>query len=359
MTKKSDPIKITQICINILNHIYEKISEEKKTLLNHPCIMKYLFDQPIITRDNIIEAHNSIIHDSLPIVKLTSIARTSIEMSFLTLYQLSIDYYKKYTELSTKLSQKYDIKLEKYIVTPKPRINTATRKIMKVLNESNIDYIPNFSFKLLDQHTNICQKKPYIFKSELDINILGYIRADINKISQRLVLFAIIFDTATTTSDIMRQYIKHFILRKMNIHLLRLNDESNIKKEVTAFIKMVHISQKYLGINTVKYNLLGKKYMTADTLKSSVMLKSLHKFYDDYIYNHNLYLNYHYDYDNEPEILIDNGEKTINKKKRKDESNDDEPGDTSVVMTTDIFKKMAHSNILLSDWANQQANKIK
>jgi hypothetical protein len=76
----------------------------------------------------------------------------------------------------------------------------------------------------------------------------------------------------------MRDVMKQYYLSQMNIHLLRINDLDNIKEQIENFINEIISTEKYVSINTIKYQ---EKYFV-----SRIKHDGLQLFYNYYKKKH-------------------------------------------------------------------------
>jgi len=153
-------------------------------------------------------------------------------------------------------------------------------KISKKLDEINIRHVINWTFKHDEEYVSANKIKPYSFDVDLRINFLGLIFVGKKKLIKKMVLFAIEYDESGKEFRIS-DYLKQYYLRQMNVHLLRLNNKMNLRKEINRFIKEILDSSTYVVMNGL-----------IKTIKNDVSNK-LNIFYENYEYNHNLYYKYY------------------------------------------------------------------
>lgn len=257
--------------VQILNKSYLQILEQKKKFLNHPIMLGYFFYRPIIRTSNLQRAIN-LLKDVPPKRVVLGPDRPIIETLFLELYQALGEYqidYRRYLTIVSKYHQLTGTKpnLDKKLNFV-PKITKGTDIVGKMLEKISADYVPNWSFKLLDEKLIVHEKRPYSFQTDLKVDFLGYVIGP----KDRLVMYAIIFDEDKLT---IGDYLKQYFLQKMNIHLLRLNKKLKIGSEIKLFLNEIKNSQKYII----------KNGLDIENFKYSTKILLL-QFYSDYQYNH-------------------------------------------------------------------------
>lgn len=267
--------------IQALNRFNDSITEDKKELLNYPKTLEYLFNKPITKHANLKDALDSSQDNYVRHVRITRVDRTQIEALFFSM-MANKDEYLKYYQRYLKCLQDYN-KLTGAVLnfdTKLPYVPDTSHRVItigNILDEMKIEHISPWSFVLKDSHVNILEKKPYNFNTRLEVDYYGLVI-----FKNRMTQFAIIYDHAPkkiSTHDLLSQYY----LSVMNINLLRVNRNSDLETTINKFIDRIVRTDKY-----VSWNGLVAKNMPV----SARIQESLTNFYEDYNYNHILYLKY-------------------------------------------------------------------
>jgi len=274
-----DPTKLLNAIskyIQILNRSYQELVQNKKELMNNPKMMEYLFYHSINKKSNLKEAMEFVGDDTVKKVKLVGADQSQIEGMFLVLYHNTVEYQIDFERYLLLLAKYYKLTGNKLDLSKRlsfvPKRSTGINVIAKFLDSLSVDYIPQWSFTLVEQHLSSNKKMPYSFETDLQVDFYGYILDKKNKMIQ----YAIIYDESTAND-----YLAEYYLRQINIHLLRLNKKSDIGREIGKFFRIVAKTDKYLVRNG--FNI--------DSLKDDVE-NDLAIFYKDYYYNHIIYLKY-------------------------------------------------------------------
>lgn len=265
--------------INFLKTKFIFIEANKKKFLNHPKILEYLFSMPIIERDTISESIKACSNDIIPVI-LSDKDSMVIDDIITDLYSSIIEYLKHYEKFINKLNI-LDMTSEA-IISLLPFVPNNSNKHIEIkttLKESSIlYYIEQWSFTVCDKYINARKPIPYIYKSSLTVDY--FVLAE--NMKNEIILFAIEFDKKKNVDT----YLKQYYLRQMNIHLLYLDNKSDIKKKIKSFIIKILKNTTYIISN----GYIPKKIKTN---KSDNIITRLRLFSHDYNHNHNVYLKYY------------------------------------------------------------------
>lgn len=261
-----------------LNKIYKQYTDERKAILNHSIMFQYLFRKPLCEKKDLITASN-VLDTETYFLRLNDEQYKLIDGLFL-LSGSSFENYYKTCDLYIKITNEYNIKNKTNINFAKNiphifKLTPAIKKITNILDDMNIQNYIDWSFTLDDEHLSANKRKPYIFNTELSVDIFGYIYKK-NKFYQ----YAIEYDSRNkryTRTD----YFKQYCLQQMGIHLLRLKSNSRPISEIKKFIRSIKNSDTYIIQNGLT------------NIPKCTMYDKLQTFFSDYEYNHTLYLKYY------------------------------------------------------------------
>ena len=277
----------------ILQKEYEQYLEEKKLFLNNNKMIEYLFNKPTIkinALSDLIKPYELYDTTDVTVVRLTKNKKRILDLNVISLNK-NLDIY-------TRALDKY----EEYIVNEKniirevfyylPALSSLSKK-QQCIYEIIYDYEGKYGFLEYTYQWSFEQEGIHLHMKKLpELNYRQNFIYDFYGLSthkNHLVQFVILYDdnshfdtssnnfVKTHTEDIYKQ----FMLFHMNIHLLRLNRNSNIKTEIFSFLKNIKYTTKYIAVNPIKpINKLFNKDI--DDLMPDVK-----QFQDDYNYNHN------------------------------------------------------------------------
>ncbi|MEM0353957.1 MAG: hypothetical protein QXW79_00110 [Thermoplasmata archaeon] len=286
----------------LLYNIYKNYENEKKTLLNHPKMIQYLFNRPI---KKVINAKDLAIQTNYPIRKIHIEKEEEMEIFciFNVLNEELYRYNLLYNKYVNKTNQKSKIKVLTYlpILT---HLSSNDRKIIQTLEELSKKYSLSYTYHWTFGKQNLMHDF-YI--------ILVH--------NNRLIQFVIDHRIGCEVDDIVRQYI----LFQLNVHLLRLVDRKQIKKNIIKFVDKLTKTHHYLVLHEKKIN--------QKNISNILQNKCFISFCKDYQRNHIIYL----------------------KMKRSDDNFSDEDSDTSIinqpvdifsVVSQETFKKLTGKRII-------------
>lgn len=308
--------------------IYEKSREEQHAMLNHPRILEYLFHRPLIKNNNNTESY--------PIL-LTSVESQEIQSLFITLMDYNEGYYKMYRQYSKlkndpKVNSQSINNLDKNLPLCDLSLSLNMQLITAILDKLNIDHVINWSFNYSEDHVNSTKIKPYSFDIDGDIRVdfFGCMFIKTKSIlTKKMIMFAIEYDhMQKKITD--RDHLKQYFLRKMNIHLLRLNNNCNMKAVIKKFLQKIRQCDNYIIINGLAQRTINLDSVCIDSKSTAKQI--IDSFYSNYEYNHCIYLKYH---DKYKKLDLDNDDIEINTDQIIDE--DDAPG--AVMPVSDAFFK--------------------
>jgi hypothetical protein len=325
-----------------LSRIYEDFLIEKHDYLNHKKTIEYLFNKPLEKvssyHDLMYVSYESPARErSVKLVRLELKDKSKINSfwflmnEFLSDFSEEYNFYEKYIKI---YEQKYNksfnelLKFDYLPVSPiylphfvctfcktkrnsqkngklaknwvKSKLNIHKKNIMQILNKINnamnnkFSYVYKWNFKVEGEHTNL-MKLPTVNNQQSFV----YDFYGITMWYDQLVQFVILFDDDShfDSSPFCSQKVeekfdkihyddilKQFMLFQMNIHLLRLNERSNLKTEILSFIKRIRIR------TSTKYVIEGKIKPIARLFQSKEVIDELALFKEDYEYNHVIFL---------------------------------------------------------------------
>ena len=306
-----------------LYKIYNNFLVDKKKLLNHPKMIEYLFYKPIHKVENLKSGEKILDNDFYP-TRLNVTHKMDIEMQFenlcLSLYNY-LDKYKEYEKLVTKHINQTKSKINFNAYLPIVlNYSSNIEKISDALFDMGTTNVFDWTFECDDEHTNACKKQPYIFNLKFKVDVYGCFFTG-KKYSSTRKMFQIAIDYDSSSKKItINNYLKQYYLKKMNIHFLRLNKNSYYKSEIRNFIKKIKENNIYIiqnGLPVLRYEL---------NIENKLV-----DFYNDYEYNHHLYLNVHDKHKNDGLSVSEDDNQIFS----------EEPTDESGTVSKDFFKNMS------------------
>lgn len=269
--------------IKILNASYEDYLSQKKDVINGLSFLNYCFGDPLIEQQSFIVATTNIYSETRIGNKMQGSGADDFD-SYMTLLQGTMDKYLVDYSRHCAFSKKYKVaNVDRVIFNP--TMNENVKRIGAILKEMGIDHLRSWNFAFYDERTSATQRAPYIFKTNFELDVWGYVKLSNDKIVQ----FAIESDTIETADGCtdrisMSDYLKQFWLKKMNINLLRLDSKSNYKNEIARFILAIKGSHgRYVIHNGLDFDSMPKRIIDDP---HNFMSDSLLAFYADYQYNH-------------------------------------------------------------------------
>ncbi len=280
--------------------LYEKYIEEKHELMNHSKIIEYLFNKPspkIIKNKDLITDYDS----TIKIVRLEETDKNSIVFNFDTMngfFDRYIDLCKK-SEYATKMNLLPQRGITTNFVSNSNHktigqiktLSKETELINKILYKCEkpfkMSYISNWTFQIEGEHISLSKKPTVNIEEKYIFDFFG-----LTMVHGQLVLFVIEYDddfkfknytNEHHVNDIFQQYI----LFQLNINLLRLNKNSDFKKEIVRFLKLIRNTRQYVIENPIEP--ISKAF---STLPALVMKEKMDQFMADYKYNYLIYLKY-------------------------------------------------------------------
>ena len=237
--------------------------------LKDSTIRQYLFSNNLTIIESLADLTNTI-REPKPFkpVKLSSLTKTIVKLElkshtklnrlkndYICAHQKYITYAKKHkSEISTllensRISNYIQRKMELSVnfvknYGSKMSFSTGEIKIIKYLSKCDLIYYQNYRF-------SFCKNK-----ISLSYDFLCVIIKE-----DSLIMFVVEFDgdqhfkensLFDFKNNHIRDILKQHYLRQLNIHLLRLNEESNIEEELDNFIQKVSKTGVYLCQNPLK-----------------------------------------------------------------------------------------------------------
>lgn len=257
--------------------IYDNYLDDKKNLLNHPCVMEYLFNKPIGHFDCL----KDLISDYDCTVKriyLNNKDIDTISTRTLTMMNLLVDYSKKMDKY-TNLKNLSKVNYFRTISSLSPK----EQDIMDIIYDLpyQMNFIYKWSFNIEGKHNSVMKVPSVNFDQEIKCDFLCFLIHN-----NKLIIFAIQYDKddkKTVARNIyLNDMFKQYCLFQMNVHLLRLNRTHDFKKEIRYFVKKV--------INTNDYQIRHGMKPDLEILDNDKEIKNLLTFKKDYQYNHIAYL---------------------------------------------------------------------
>lgn len=267
-----------------LNDSYEK---DRCDFLNDRRIIQYLFEQPLEPIDNfqtnndnikILSTLNDHLNSECNPIYLSTFESSTIEAQIIAL----TDSREKYTYVYSKYLQEYPRSRARLPYIPRLlNKHSLLQKIQNLLDDQGISYVRDFDFGFRGEQTTT--DIPYSFNYQLKVDILGCVTDRTRgELTCTIHLFAII-DTLSKSNVkevFERDFIDQFCLRKMRIHLIRLDRRTDLNN----FIRFI----KKIKRRKTQYH--GKNLLVARS-RDSKWLAMLEQFYESYNYNHILFCN--------------------------------------------------------------------
>ena len=263
MSKKNNS---SRLVINLSNY-YDHYIDQKKTLLNHPKIVEYLFNNSSIN----ICCPNDLVFDHDPDIRLVRLDDTDSEYIKLLFFNL--------IESLTSYSSEYDNKR----IPSRVKINylpnlfdldshhRAVMKILDKLESQQISYVYQWSFTQEGKHLSTSRAATVNFTNETIFDFFG-----VSIYHSKMDLFVIQLNSGNHVDNIFME----FMLAQMNVHFLRLKSKSNINNEIINFFKKIRKTTERINIHPSKPI---TKIMTKE-------MPNISQFSIDYNYNHKIYL---------------------------------------------------------------------
>ncbi|BCS83479.1 hypothetical protein QLL95_gp0644 [Cotonvirus japonicus] len=289
--------------ISDISASYNKFLTNKKSLLAHKKIIKYLFQKSLIKLTcgdkiiNFFSDKDSEYFNSTTVIRVDSVEDGKIHEIILKA-QTNIDTYHEFNKSYNDHLNKYQSK-NFNIIKFNDLISLTTpfeRKIENILEQLgskyNLSYIYKWSFFQQNENLRVIDNPQINFSQNFtyDFFVIMTYRG-------RLIIFIIDIKNYLTKSQITS---KQIILFYMSVHYLLLNENntSDIKNIIISFIKKILSSSIYISENYYVPN--GR--LTTKSL--NLIFNELNIFYIDYKNNHNIYLkspnnNEYYDSDDD------------------------------------------------------------
>ncbi|MEM3062950.1 MAG: hypothetical protein QW303_05340 [Nitrososphaerota archaeon] len=210
----------------LLYKICEVYEGEKKTLLNHPKMIQYLFNKPM---KNVITAKDLATQTNYPVRKIFVGEEEKMEI-FCIFNVLNEELY-RYNLLYNKYVNKTNQKSKIRVLTFLPilsQVSSSDRRIIRTLEDLSKSYC-------------LCYTYQWSFGEQKLVHDFYVILVHKN----RLIQFVIEHRIENDVEDIVRQYI----LFQMNVHLLRLVDKKQIKKRIVKFVDKLTKTNHYLVVH--------------------------------------------------------------------------------------------------------------
>lgn len=267
-----------------LTKTYETFTEEKKSFMNHPKVVEYLFNKPIIkiysTKDILSDYDNIIRPIPLGGRKANVASGLFVMLEMLERYTISCEQYenciKKYIAATNRKPNFIKIRYLPLISELSNNEKLILKTLSRLEDKYELEYIYKWSFVSEGEHLNLSSKIPIKYSQEFVYDFYG-----ISTYNDKLTQFVIEYSRENLAGEHVIDVMKQYMLYQMNVHLLRLTRESDIKTEIKNFIKKIINTKEYVIVNGIKP--ISKLFIgrTNDELV---------RFYDDYQYNHIAYL---------------------------------------------------------------------
>ena len=312
----------------VLSKLYKLCLLEKQELLNHPKIIEYLFKKPIKQYANIQVAYELIQESYVEKIKMSTLDKTKINSSFL----VSSNYMKKYIDVYTK----YQKLITHYTNNNKkmhfkkppfaPKISSHLIKIINVLDDlDDVEYIPFWSFHYMEEYLDAEEKKPFNFNCNLIYDFYCCLF-----VSKKMIQFVIKWDGPNINST-------DIYALQLNMHILKLDKKSNLKKDIANFIKKISKSHQYI----VQHNSTS----LINNLDYDDFDNSYEEFINDYQYNHHLYIKYY----SRINLLDENNSESENDSESDDILNYSEKADDhGYAVNNDILKSIMRKKFIFT-----------
>ena len=276
-----------------LSKIYDAYYNEKKLLMSNPKIMEYLYNKPMRRCDHLDDllieydctVKKVLINDT---DKLSITSKFIIMTEYLNRYRIIYSKYNhclvKYSELKIKNPMIKSLNDEDWIKEIFSDMSDKEKEILSILYDIEeiygLNYFYHWSFSIEPKTKNslnydfycsfVHDHKLIQFVIEYDKNYHFMLHTN-NFKSNASREFTVLKNIHV--QDIMKQH--H--LYQMNVHLLRLHRNSNIKNRIIKFINKITKTKKYIIINRIQPI---KKFFT------HIVNRNLLLFNDQYYVNH-------------------------------------------------------------------------
>lgn len=274
--------------------IYRNYQVEKNSILNHPKMFEYLFNNPILPSDNLYRNYHSL-PDETPAVYINHTQSEKIQLMFITGMKFMEELVYQYKLLKT---------------------NQLTVKVSNYLDKLGITHSIKWSFNHSSKYLNGAYAKPYQFKTDLKVDIFGCLFLKTKKeFTERMILFAVTFDE--------NNYFLEYCLKQMNIHHLIIKSKNDVTHQVDSFIRKISKTKKHIAVN---------KPRITNRLQYS---KEMTLFYQNYYYNHIVYKKYY--------------EKNKNKNLEipLEHSSHHQPDEESFIVSQELFNKLINDEYII------------
>lgn len=274
-----------------LSKRYESFVQQKIELMNHPKMIEYLYNKPII---NVREIEDLVVdHDST--VRLVRLDMTQLNLEIRPCMFMLREIMRLYDETYhsyCKHTKKNNIMRNLAIKSDLSSLERSVYKFLEKCEQRNLlSYLYKWSF-VIPHHelTSVLQKYPINYTHPQVYDFYGMIFSH-----KQLVQFVIMCDDDThyddTNSDFMdihlNDIILQFILFQMNIHLLRLNKRSLVHSQIKKFLKKINNSTEYVCIGAIQPQLdIIKQF---EFHQDSTGFENLTNFLSEYRKNHIAY----------------------------------------------------------------------
>ena len=291
-----------------------EFNELKKRYLNYSKVAEFLFNKP--TKKKIITDYDNSVKnvyldpDSMPFLEFGLNRLLDILFGYGRYLRKYLDLIKEYTKITNDKPLFPKIRyLPVYT-----QLSGKEREIINILerikNKYKLDYVFKWNFVTEGERFSVVEKIPINFSNDFVYDFFGQIIYD-----DRLILFVIEYKDDIDEKD----FIKQHILFQMNIHLLRLNQKSNLVTEIKKFFSKISMTDEYVIKNKIIFD--------PDSLNE---LDELTNFIKEYQDNHMAYLK--------------------NPKKKDLERNEtmeisEEPIEEKTVVKKDLLKKLVDKKI--------------
>lgn len=267
----------------LMNKLATIAIECKKEMLNHPKVIEYLFHKSISKFTSIKKATKLMQNDYVKNVELGSVDISKIDSYFVLIQDMREKYILAYEQYQKCLAEYKSITKSKmkpeHNLPYTPNISPTFLKISDILDSYKTNHIMKWSFFVKAEANSLAKVTPYNFDLNFEVDFYGSM---INK-ENRMVQFVILFDTNKID---YQDYLKQLYLATMNIHLLRLNSELELKTEIKSFLKKILKTDEYTICNPLP-SITFKKKENAD------IKEKLEIFYENFQPNHIIYLKYY------------------------------------------------------------------
>lgn len=335
--------KISKIGME-LSKIYEDFLTEKHNYLNHKRIVEYLFNKPLEKTLSyydltLINYDSSVKSVRLELENDTELDNHLVPMNkFLSDYSSEYETYEKYTKIYELQYNKSFNRLIKFDYLPiESKLSLPEKNIMHILDriekamKYKFHYVYKWNFMTEGENTSLFKLPTVNYQQSFIYDFYG-----ITMWRNQLAQFVILFDDDSHFDSSIKDFVKihrddimkQYMLYQMNIHLLRLNKRSDLKKEIISFVRKIRNSTEYVTEGKIKP--IARLFQSKDIIDELVLFRQ------DYEYNHVIYLKTptkkHPKYDSDDDEFFDN--QSIK------DNYSETAADAGVVVTTDVFNKI-------------------